>query len=242
MLAAARRHGALSVTIPPRIDALVRELAGGRPVLVLQNLSLPLVPMWHYAVAIGYDLDRGDIILRSGTTERMVMRMSTFEHTWARSGYWGMLTLAPGSLPTTASEAAVLEAMVAFEKNSAPGAARQTYALAVQRWPANISLMLGLGNSAYAAGDLEAAADAFRRASRSQPDSGPAFNNLAATLMELGRLKEARDAAEKALALGGPWRAAASIPSPPLSGPRRRASLSGAAVSLYIAYSAVRKI
>ena len=210
MLASARRNGAFSVRIPPGFDALVTELASGQEVLQhLQNLSLPFVPMWHYAVAIGYDLDRGDIILRSGTTERMVMRMSTFENTWARSGYWGMLTLAPGSLPTTASETAVLDAMVAFEKNSAPGAARQTYALAVQRWPANISLMLGLGNSAYAAGDLEGAADAFRRASQSRPDSGPAFNNLAATLMELGRLKEARDAAEKALALGGPWRAAA---------------------------------
>jgi Flp pilus assembly protein TadD len=41
------------------------------------------------------------------------------------------------------------------------------------------------------------------------PDSGPAFNNLAVALMELGRLLEARAAAEKALAIGGPWREAA---------------------------------
>lgn len=209
MLASARRNGAFSVRIPPRVDALVTELAGGRPVLVLQNLSLPFVPMWHYAVAIGYDLDRGDIILRSGTTERLVMPMSTFENTWARSGYWGMLTLAPGSLPATASEAAVLDAMVAYEKNSPPASARRTYALAVQRWPANTGLLLGLGNTAYAAGDREAAADAFQRASVMRPDSGAAFNNLAATLMELGRLQEARTAAEKAVALGGAWRTAA---------------------------------
>ena len=209
MLASARRNGAFSVKIPPRIDALVAELAGGRPVLVLQNLSLPFVPMWHYAVAIGYDLDRGDIILRSGLTERLVMPMSTFEHTWARSGYWGMVTLAPGSLPTTASEADVLDAMVAFEKNNPPAAARQTYALAVQRWPANMGLVLGLGNTAYAAHDLQAAADAYQRATELRPDSGAAFNNLATALMELGRLKEARVAAERALALGGPWRAAA---------------------------------
>ncbi|MEO7497768.1 MAG: PA2778 family cysteine peptidase [Massilia sp.] len=209
MLASARRNGAFSVRIAPRVDALVTELAGGRPVLVLQNLSLPFVPMWHYAVAIGYDLDRGDIILRSGTTERMVMPMSTFENTWARSGYWGMLTLAPGSLPATASDTAVLDALVAFEKNSRPADARRTYALAVQRWPANTGLLLGLGNTSYAAGDREAAADAFQRASVLRPDSGPAFNNLAATLMELGRLKDARAAAEKAVALGGPWRTAA---------------------------------
>lgn len=209
MLAAGRRNGALSMTIPPRIDALVAELAAGSPVLILQNLSLPIVPMWHYAVAIGYDLDRGDIILRSGTTERLVMPMSTFEHTWARSGYWGMVTLAPGRLPATAGEAAVLEALVAFEKKSPPTATRQTYALAVRRWPDNLALALGLGNTAYAAGDRAAAADAFQRASVLHPDSGPAFNNLAVALMELGRLQEARAAAEKALALGGPWREAA---------------------------------
>jgi Flp pilus assembly protein TadD len=41
------------------------------------------------------------------------------------------------------------------------------------------------------------------------PDNGAAFNNLAVALKELGRLQEARAAAEKALALGGPWRTAA---------------------------------
>lgn len=209
MLAAGRRNGALSMTIPPRIDALVAELAAGNPVLVLQNLSLPIMPKWHYAVAIGYDLDHRDIILRSGTIDRLVMPMSTFEHTWARSGYWGMVTLPPGRLPATAEEAAVVDALVAFEKSSPPAAARQTYALAVRRWPDNLTLALGLGNTAYVAGDRLAAADAFQRASEKHPDSGAAFNNLAVALMELGRLPEARAAAERALALGGPWRDAA---------------------------------
>jgi hypothetical protein len=81
MLAAARRNGALAVTIPRRLDALLAEVAAGQPVIVLQNLSLPIAPLWHYAVVIGYDLDAGDIILRSGTTERLSMAMSTFEHT-----------------------------------------------------------------------------------------------------------------------------------------------------------------
>ena len=209
MLAAARRNGALSMTIPPRLDALLTELAAGNPVLVLQNLSLPIKPMWHYAVAIGYDLDRGDIILRSGLTERMVMPMSTFEHTWGRSGFWGMVTLPPGRLPATAVEAVAVDAVVAFEKSSPPAAARQTYALAVRRWPDNLALELGLGNTAYAAGDRAAAAEAFQRASELHPDSGAAFNNLAVALLELGQLQDARAAAEKALALGGPWRKAA---------------------------------
>jgi Flp pilus assembly protein TadD len=79
----------------------------------------------------------------------------------------------------------------------------------VQRWPGNLTLALGLGNTAYAAGDKAAAADAFGRASEQHPDNGAAANNLAVVLMELGQLKAARSAAEKALALGGPWREAA---------------------------------
>jgi ABC-type bacteriocin/lantibiotic exporter with double-glycine peptidase domain len=114
MLAAARRNGAVGVAIPPALDALVAELAAGTPVLVLQNLSLPIAPVWHYAVVIGYDLDRGNIILRSGTTERLVMPMSTFEHTWARGGHWAMVALAPGRLPASTGEAAVLDALVAY--------------------------------------------------------------------------------------------------------------------------------
>jgi Flp pilus assembly protein TadD len=72
-----------------------------------------------------------------------------------------------------------------------------------------VAIALGAGNTAYAAGDRAAAAAAYHQASTRHPDSGPAFNNLAVTLMELGRLPEARAAAEKALAIGGPWRAAA---------------------------------
>ena len=209
MIAAGRRNGALSVTIAPGIDALVTELARGSPVLVLQNLSLPIAPKWHYAVVIGYDLDRGDVILRSGTTERLVMPLSTFENTWKRSGYWGMVTLAPGKLPASSSDATVVDALVAFEKTNPPVAAGKHYTAALKRWPDNLSIAMGLGNTAYAAGDKVAAADAYRRASAAHSNSGPAFNNLAVTLMELGRLQEARAAAEKALAIGGQWRPAA---------------------------------
>lgn len=206
MLASARRNGAFGVTIAPRMDALLTEVAAGNPVLVLQNLSLPMIPRWHYAVVIGYDLARGDIILRSGTTQRMVMSMSTFEHTWARSKYWGMVALAPGRLPVTTDEATVLDALVGFEKNGKASEVQKTYVAAAQRWPGNAALLIGLGNTAYTAGDRAGSADAFRRATEHDPKNAAALNNLAMVLMELGRLPEARKAAEQAVALGGPWR------------------------------------
>lgn len=210
MLAAGRRNGALSMTIPPRLDALLAEIAAGNPVIVLQNLSLPIFPRWHYALAIGYDLDRGDLILRSGITERLTMPLSTFEHTWARGNYWGMVTLPPGRLPQTATEETAAAALAAFEKSAGPLRARQAYEGALRRWPRNLALQLGYGNALYAAGERAAAATALRAAATEHPDSAPAFNNLAIVLAELGRFDEARAAAQTAIALGGPWREAAS--------------------------------
>jgi tetratricopeptide (TPR) repeat protein len=206
MLAAGRRNGAIAMTIPPRMDALLSEVAAGNPVIVLENLSLPIFPMWHYALVIGYDLDQGEIVLRSGTTKRMVLPLSTFEHTWSRSNYWGMVTMPTDRLPATAQVDDTIAAVLALEKSAAPAQARNAYATALRRWPDNVDLLIGYGNAAYAAGDRIAAAAAFRRATELHPESAPAFNNLASILAELGQLKEARLAAEKAVALGGSWR------------------------------------
>ncbi|HJV75602.1 MAG TPA: PA2778 family cysteine peptidase [Noviherbaspirillum sp.] len=210
MIAAGRRNGAISMTIPPRLDALLTELAAGNPVIVLQNLSLPWFPLWHYAVAIGYDLDRAEIILRSGVTEREVMPLSTFENTWARSDYWGMVSTPPSRLPANAEESAAASALVAFEKSVSASRARIAYESALQRWPHNLTLQLGYGNAAFADGDRRAAAAAFKRATEDHPDSAPAFNNLATVLSELGEFDHARQAAERAVALGGIWQDSAS--------------------------------
>lgn len=209
MLAAGRRSGALSMTIAPRMDALLTEIGAGNPVLVLQNLGLQWAPLWHYAVVIGYDLDREEVILRSGVTRREVMPLSTFEHTWARSNFWGMVALPAGRLPATADEASVAAALVALEKSSTPANAQQAYETALRRWPRNITLQLGYGNAEYAQGNRVAAAAAYRRATEEHPDSAPAFNNLATVLAELGQFDQARLAAERAVTLGGPWRNAA---------------------------------
>lgn len=208
MLAAARSRGAVAFRIPGRLDALLRELAAGRPVIVLQNLGLAIEPVWHYAVAIGYDLAAEEILLRSGPHQRLRMPMSTFEHTWDRSGRWAFVALAPGRLPATADEREVVAALVAFERTAPPSAARQAYGAAAERWPDNLAIAIGLGNSAYASGDRLAAAAAFRAAAGRHGD-GAALNNLAVVLDELGETDEALQAARSAAERPGPWRDAA---------------------------------
>ena len=203
MLAATRRQGLMAYVLQPRLEDVLLEIAAGRPVVVLLNLSLPVWPRWHYAVAMGYDRERQDILLRSGTTREMRMSLSNFEHTWARSRYWAMLALPPGQMPATVDEASYVSSAAALERAS-PAAARQAYGAALDRWPVNTLALMGMGNAAYAQHDLAAAETAYRNAAVTHPESADAWNNLAQVLLDRGQRSEAREAGEKAVTLGGP--------------------------------------
>jgi tetratricopeptide (TPR) repeat protein len=203
MLAATRRHGLLAYPLAPRLQDLLLEVSAGNPVIVLQNLSLAFAPIWHYAVVVGYDRESEEIILRSGTTRRLAMTLSTFERTWARSRHWAMVVLQPDRLASTAAEADHIAAAAALERSS-PAAAQRAYASALVRWPSNIVARLGLGNAAYAQGKLTEAETAYHQATLEHPQSGDAWNNLAQVRFELGRKNEALAAAQRAVALGGP--------------------------------------
>ena len=206
MLAAVRRNGLVAYRLAPRIDDVLAEVAAGTPVVVLQNLSFAFAPMWHYAVVIGYDVSREEIVLRSGVTKRLTLSFSQFERTWARSGYWAILALPAERLPATALEDDFVAAIVALERSSAP-AARRAYLTALDRWPQNLVARLGQGNTAYAMNDIAEAEVAYRRAVADHPDAADAWNNLAQALSDQDRRAEAIAAAERALTIGGPRRA-----------------------------------
>jgi len=204
MLAAARRNGFVAIELDPESSALFAELAAGHPVIVLQNLALDWYPVWHYAVAVGYDLEARRMILRSGRERRAEMPLDTFENTWRRGGRWAMLALPPGRLPATGTAADYLNAVARLEKAGQFDSARAAYEGALERWPDNLVALIGLGNTAYRAGDLDAAERAFRRAVDAHPGSTAAHNNLAQTLADLDRHDEALAEAREAVGLGGP--------------------------------------
>ncbi len=207
MLAATRRNGLLAYELAPQLEDMLAEVANGHPVIVLQNLALSWYPMWHYAVVVGYDIERKEIILRSGLEQRQVLPLTTFEHTWARSEHWAMLALPPGQMPRTATETAYVAAAVEFENGAPPRDAAVAYDAALKRWPHNLAARIGEGNSAYALGDTPRAENAFRQATLDHPDSAIAFNNLAQTLLDQKRYAEALDSANRAVSLGGPEQA-----------------------------------
>lgn len=201
MLAATRRHGAIPYVIAPNLQALLREIAAGNNVLVMQNLGLSFAPSWHYAVVVGYDLDRELIWLRSGTYQRFEMTLSTFERTWARSQHWAFVAKPPGVLPASIDAAQAARALIAFEQKAPAAAAEHAYQAAVQRWPDDLVLLMGAGNSAYRNGDIASAHHAFQSAAEQHPQSAAAHNNLASILMEQGKLDQAQQHASQALAL-----------------------------------------
>ena len=203
MLAAARRHGTVAMKIRPALPALLEEVAGGNPVVVLQNMALSWAPTWHYAVVVGYDLDRELIWLRSGPHQRMEMAMNTFERTWARSEHWGFITLPPGKLPASQRVEDMVPALIDFEKTAKPIQSKKAYHAAANRWPKSLVVQMGLGNTAYASGDMKTAKTALQQAVKHHPDSAAAHNNLAHVLLTLGELNAAKKMADKALQLAG---------------------------------------
>ncbi|MFT3666193.1 PA2778 family cysteine peptidase [Piscinibacter sp.] len=201
MIAGARRHGVVATRLPARLEALLREVQAGHPVVVFQNLGLSWYPLWHYAVLVGHDLAAGEVLLRSGTTERLALPMSTFEHTWVRAGSWAFVALPPGQWPATAEEKAVVEAALGFERSGAPAQAARVYRSALERFAGSLSLRIGLGNTLHAAGDKAGAAQAFEEAASRHPDSAAAWMNLASTQAELGRREAALQSARRAVAV-----------------------------------------
>lgn len=192
----------LAYPLRPKLEDLLREVAAGNPVLVFQNLAFSIYPLWHYAVVIGYDQARHVLLLHSGVTARMEISLLAFERTWARGQYWAMLALPPGQLPATAEPQAYTAAAATLERTDARGAKR-AFAAALQRWPEERAALLGAGNTAYALGQREAAAKAYRQTVLKHPDFADGWNNLAQVLMELGRRAEARQAIARAVALDG---------------------------------------
>jgi len=209
MLASARRHGLLAYELAPELKDVLAEVAAGNAVIVLQNQGLwAFHPYWHYAVVIGYDLEKKQVLLHSGTRARRAMALGLFEFLWIDGRRWAMVALAPGRLPASAREASVGSAAAAMENAGRIAEAHRAYAAMLERWPANLIGLMGLGNTAYALGRLTEAETAFRRAAATHPLAAAAFNNLAQTLADQGKLGAALEAAREAVSLGG-----ASLPA-----------------------------
>ncbi len=186
MRAATRARGLVPYPLAPELTDVLREIASGRPVLVMQNLGLDWFPRWHYAVAVGYDLNEKELILRSGTTRRRVTAFTAFERTWTRADKWAQVVVPPDDPPATATALEWLQAVRELESLGKIDPARRGYRAATRRWPDQTAAWMARGNAAYGADDPEAARDAFLQAVDLAPSETPGWNNLAYALAAIG--------------------------------------------------------
>lgn len=202
LIGSTRRHGRIAYPIAGS-EALLAEVATGHPVIVLVNLGFFWYPKWHYAVVVGFDQEKGEVILHSGLTAREILSTRTFMNIWRRSDYWGLLVLPPDQMPTERNEVEWLAAVAGLEQAGQWQAAATGYATALSRWETSFAAWMGLGNSRYSLHDLDGSAEAFYQATLLQPENGMAFNNLAHVLAEEGKQDAALAAAQRAVDLGG---------------------------------------
>jgi tetratricopeptide (TPR) repeat protein len=187
--------------LPGTGNALLAELAEGRPVLLLQNLGVKQIPRWHYAVLVGYDMGRNVAVLRSGGHERKEVRWQSFARSWDRAGRWAMTALPPAVIPGEAGAGDYLAAVAGIEAAGDRRAATVSYDAAIARWPDEPMAWFGRGNIAYADRDRAAAADAYMRAASLAPGNAAVRNNLAQVLADAGCYEEAQRQLKRALAL-----------------------------------------
>ncbi len=201
MIASARQHGRLAYPLAPNLKAIFTALEAGYPVLVLQNNGLKLYPVWHFAVVVGVDYARQQLILRSGIDKRLVLSFSTFEYTWARANYWASLIIDPTQLPSFLEADKALQQLSILEKHGSVRGAQVGYEHASEYWPNEKIAWLGLANSSVSLGDAAKGEAAFRELIRRFPDEVSGWNNLADLLLHQGRAREALPFAEHAVKL-----------------------------------------
>lgn len=207
LMAAARRAGRLPLILPPEFPAVVESLSAGHPVLVLQNLGVSWWPQWHYAVVVGVDPVRQQVILRSGTERRKVQSVRSFMNTWGRSQHWAMVVAQPSLIPDWVEMKSWLMAAQALVDAGQANAGVTALDTAADHWPDQVLPWLLLGNLRYQQGAVTAAADAFHGALLRDPGSVAAANNLASVLIEL----DCADQAEEVLSRIGTTSTAASL-------------------------------
>ena len=201
VVAAVRSYDMVPFRQDGQLLSLMRELDRGNPVFVLQNLGLDSLPVWHYELLIGYDLDLQVMILRSDVYPRIERDFETFERTWTRAGNWSLVVVPPPVMPLSVSEDSYLDEAVAFEQLGRTRTAATLYDNAIGRWPNNNVAWLGKGNLSYQRGDFAGAESAYRQSLQLNDQQAALWNNLAFSLIEQDRRNEALQAIERSISL-----------------------------------------
>lgn len=199
--AQARQYEMLAYVLKPDIFDLLSELHAGNPVIVMQNLGFEWLPKWHFAVAVGYDLEHKKIRLRSARSRLYEADLGLFIKTWQGANQWAMVIMPADKMPATATPKPYLKAASELEQVGHTFAAQQAYNSALLKWDNNNTALIGLGNTHFVQGNFQLASQYFSRFITQKSDSAIGWNNLAFSLEKYACFNAARQAVECAVEL-----------------------------------------
>ncbi|MDF2177431.1 PA2778 family cysteine peptidase [Aliiglaciecola sp. CAU 1673] len=198
MVVATRQFGLLPYSKQSDLRELLSLIDAGIPTIVFQNLSIPWLPQWHYAVVIGYDLNEQTITLHTGLTPNHSMSFALFEKTWARGGYW---LLAP--LPQTVTSpvldpfiyvSAAYDMLAIGKTNEALGFLEN----ATKQWPGQWLPYFLIANH-YLSEQPEMAVEWFGKGYNAGKGQLAYLNNYAVALQKINCAEHAKNIIELAL-------------------------------------------
>lgn len=198
MVAAARKLGLIAIESTKRAD-LFELVNGGFPVIVLLNQGTESIPVWHYAVVIGFDIDRQLVILRSGDTKRQAMKVSTFYEFFKKSGYWKLIAVPDTMVPPSVEEGAYMKAVYDMEQTFDDEIVQIAYETALNEWPDSLRVKLIAANYFFDKYHYEIAYSLYDDVLKKEPDDPIALNNMAETLYYLGEFEESLGFIDKAI-------------------------------------------
>ncbi len=181
LISASRRHGLMAVQIDS-LQSLLSEVAAGHPVIVFENLSLSWAPQWHFALVVGYDLNKQQVIMHSGHDSSFHWDLRKFERSWKLGEYWGLVVLPSGQIAEYASELANVTSAVGLEQTLKLTEAAKSYKKILDKWPTNLVALIGLANHSFTEGRKQEAIELLNLAVKYHPDSVSAKHNLALAL------------------------------------------------------------
>ncbi len=203
MIAAARNDGRLAYPLETA-EEIQAQLRDGWPVLIFQNLGLPRYPRWHYAVVVGWTPGR-QVVLRSGTTRRLVQNEAAFLRTWEWGGRWAQVILPPDRLPAKPDPRRYLSAAWSLESVGQGAAARSAYAAAARQWPDQELPWLAWSNRLIGDKEADAALAVLDQGLQYNPESDALQLNRAVLLLAHGQKEEALRIARAVAGHSGPW-------------------------------------
>lgn len=199
MVSASRQQGLLAYAKRGSFQQLLGLIRDDIPVVVLQNVSISWLPMWHYAVVIGYDISAQEVILHTGETKRHRLNFTTFERTWARGDYWLLAAVPPDKISSQFTPLAYTQAAQDLLSTGQKQAGRTSLQTAISTWPDYWLSYFLLAND-YLTVDLQQAVIWYQKGYEYAQDNVPYLNNYAYALARLGCVSQAKIMIYKALA------------------------------------------